>query len=315
MSLDADAITDRRRLKRRLFLWRFGAIVAVAVALIALLAQEGVLPHRAQIARVEISGLITDDREMQKLLKTLGDDRAVKAVILSIDSPGGTTTGAEALYTSVRKLAAKKPVVATLGTVAASGGYIAALSADHIVARGNTLTGSIGVLFEWAQFSGLLDKIGVEMQEVKSAPLKAEPNPFHKPSPEAIAATRDLIASSYDWFLDLVAERRKLDAATARKLGDGRVYTGWQAIENRLVDEIGGEEQAVQWLAKVHNVPANLPVQDWQPERPEDGIGLFGARALGEALATGVAVLAGKTLQSKRLTLDGLTSLWHPDPR
>lgn len=315
MSLDADAITDRRRLKRRLFLWRFGAIVAVAVALIALLAQEGVLPHRAQIARVEISGLITDDREMQKLLKTLGDDRAVKAVILSIDSPGGTTTGAEALYTSVRKLAAKKPVVATLGTVAASGGYIAALSADHIVARGNTLTGSIGVLFEWAQFSGLLDKIGVEMQEVKSAPLKAEPNPFHKPSPEAIAATRDLIASSYDWFLDLVAERRKLDAATARKLGDGRVYTGWQAVENRLVDEIGGEEQAVQWLAKVHNVPANLPVQDWLPERPEDGIGLFGARALGEALATGIAVLAGKTLQSKRLTLDGLTSLWHPDPR
>lgn len=315
MSLDADAITDRRRLKRRLFLWRSGAIVAAAAALIAFLATGDILPHRAQIARVEINGIITDDRDMQRLFAKLGDNKAVKAVILSIDSPGGTTTGAEALYASVRKLAAKKPVVATLGTVAASGGYIAALSADHIVARGNTLTGSIGVIFEWAQFAGLLDKIGVEMQEVKSAPLKAEPNPFHKPSPEALAATRLLIASSYDWFLGLVAERRKLDSATARKLGDGRVYTGWQAVENRLVDEIGGEEQAVQWLAKTRNIPANLPIQDWVPERPEESLGFFGARAAGEAFATGVAALAEKTLQSKRLTLDGLTSLWHPEPR
>ncbi|HEX7776846.1 MAG TPA: signal peptide peptidase SppA [Parvibaculum sp.] len=315
MSFDADALTDRRRLKRRLFFWRFGAVVAAVVALIALLSAGGMHFHRAQIARVEITGIITDDRDMQTLLGQLADDPSIKAVILSIDSPGGTTTGAEALYTSVRKLAAKKPVVAVLGTLAASGGYIAAISADHIVARGNTLTGSIGVLFEWAQVAGLMDKIGVEMREVKSAPLKAEPNPFHKASPEAVAAMQDLISSSYDWFVGLVAERRKLDLATARKLGDGRVYTGWQAAKNGLVDEVGGEDEAVAWLAKTRNINAGLPVEDWAPDRPDAGFSPFGSHAAAQVLAETVEVLAGKTLQTKRLTLDGLTSVWHAEPR
>ncbi|MDR3500339.1 MAG: signal peptide peptidase SppA [Parvibaculum sp.] len=313
MSFDADALTDRRRLKRRLFFWRFGAVVAAAVALVVLFSPDGLRFHRAQIARVEITGIITDDRDMQEMLGKLADDPAIKAVILSIDSPGGTTTGAEALYASVRKLAAKKPVVAVLGTLAASGGYIAAISADHIVARGNTLTGSIGVLFEWAQVAGLMDKLGVEMREVKSAPLKAEPNPFHKASPEAVAAMQDLISSSYDWFLGLVAERRKLDPATARKLGDGRVYTGWQAVKNGLVDEVGGEDEAIRWLAKARNVNPDLPVEDWAPERPDAGFSPFGSRAAAEVLAETVEVLAGKTLQTKRLTLDGLTSVWHAD--
>ncbi|MFZ2469876.1 MAG: signal peptide peptidase SppA [Parvibaculum sedimenti] len=313
MSFDADAITDRRRLKRRLFFWRFAAVVAAAVAILAAIGTTRF--HHTQIARVEITGIITDDRDMQKLLKELGDDRAVKAVILSIDSPGGTTTGAEALYIGVRQLAAKKPVVATLGTVAASGGYIAALSADHIVARGNTLTGSIGVLFEWPQFAGLMEKLGIEVQSVKSAPLKAEPAPYHKPSPEALAATRDLVVSSYDWFLGLVQERRKLDAATAKKLGDGRVYTGWQAVQNKLVDEIGGEDEAVKWLTTMRKVPTGLPVEDWAPEREDEGYGSFAGQAAGTALAAGIEALAGKTLQTKRLTLDGLTSVWHPDAR
>lgn len=314
MSFDADALADRRRLKRRLIFWRSGAVIAVAIALIALAAKSSSF-HRAQIARVEVNGLITDDREMQELLQDLRDDPAIKAVILSIDSPGGTTTGSEALYESVRKVSEKKPVVAVLGTVAASGGYIAALSADHVVARGNTLTGSIGVLFQWAQLSGLMEKIGIDVQSVKSAPLKAEPDPFHKPSPEALAVTRDLIASSYDWFLGLVAERRGLDPAVARKLGDGRVYTGFQAVKNGLVDEIGGEEQALAWLSKEHKLSPALPVETWEPKRPEDGFGLFGAKAMGEAFASGIAALAGKTLQTKTLTLDGLTSVWQAEPR
>lgn len=313
MSFDADAITDRRRLKRRLFFWRFAAVVAVVLAILAAIGTTRF--HHAQIARVEITGIITDDRAMQDLLKQLADDHAVKAVILSIDSPGGTTTGAEALYTKVRQLAAKKPVVATLGTVAASGGYIAALSADHIVARGNTLTGSIGVLFEWPQFAGLMDKLGIEVQSVKSAPLKAEPEPYHKPSPEALAATRDLVVSSYDWFLGLVQERRKLDAATAKKLGDGRVYTGWQAVQNKLVDEIGGEDEAVKWLTSVRKIPTGLPVEDWAPEQEDATYGSFTGQAAGQVLAAAIETLAGKTLQTKRLTLDGLTSVWHPDAR
>jgi len=313
VTIDADALADRRQLKRNLTLWRFAAVAALGLALLTFTMRDTPLFHRTQIARVEISGIITDDRDLQKLLKDLRDDNSVKGVILAINSPGGTTTGAEALYDSVRYLAEKKPVVAVLGTVAASGGYIAALSADHIVARGNTLTGSIGVLFQWTQLSGLMDKVGIEMQEVKSAPLKAEPNPYHKPSPAALAVTRDLIQSSYDWFLNLVSTRRHMDMAEARKLGDGRVYTGFQAVGNGLVDEIGGEAQAVAWLAKTAHISASLPVVTREPDRPADQFGLLGARALGEGFATGLASLAGKTLQTKTLTLDGLTSVWQAE--
>lgn len=315
MTIDADALADRRQLKRNLTLWRFAAVAALGLALLVATLDNGKLVHRSQIARVEINGIITDDRDMQNLLADLREDSAVKGVILAINSPGGTTTGAEALYESVRHLAEKKPVVAVLGTVAASGGYIAALSADHVVARGNTLTGSIGVLFQWTQLSGLMDKVGIEMQEVKSAPLKAEPNPFHKPSPAALAVTRDLITSSYDWFLGLVVERRHMDLAQARKLGDGRVYTGFQAAQNGLVDEIGGEAQAIAWLAKTSSISPDLPVETRAPDRLDDQFGLLGARALGEGFATGLASLAGKTLQTKTLTLDGLTSVWQADPQ
>lgn len=313
MSLDADTLTDRRRLKRRLFLWRAGAIAAAAIALFAFLAEGGFRLPRAQIARVTIDGIIVDDRRQHEMLEKIAEDDNVKAVILSIDSPGGTTTGAEALYEAVRKLSEEKPVVAVLGTVAASGGYIAAISADHIVARGNTITGSIGVIFQWTQLEELLSNIGVEMKEVKSSPLKAEPSPFHEADPEAIKVTKEMIDSSYDWFLRLVAERRKMDDTASRTLGDGRVYTGWQAVENGLVDELGGEERAIAWLASEHGINEELPVEDWAPVYPAElGLAGFTGRALGEAAVTAIDGLAEKTLQTKRLTLDGLTSLWQP---
>ncbi|HAC58093.1 signal peptide peptidase SppA [Parvibaculum sp.] len=312
MSLDADTLADRRRLKRRLFLWRAGAIVAVLAALIVLVAEDGSLLPGAQIARVSVTGIIVDDRAQQEMLEKIAKDDHVKAVILSIDSPGGTTTGAEALFASVRQVAEEKPVVAVLGTVAASGGYIAAISADHIVARGNTITGSIGVLFQWTQIEELLDSIGVEMKEVKSAPLKAEPNPFHKTSPEAIRATQAMLDTSYAWFLRLVSERRGMDETRTRELGDGRVYTGWQAIENGLIDQVGGEEEALAWLESEHGIQRDLPVKDWEPVYPELGMAGFAGQALGEAALTTIEGLSGKTLQTKRLTLDGLTSLWQP---
>ncbi len=312
MSLDADTLADRRRLKRRLFLWRAGAIAAVLAALIVLVAEDGSLLPGAQIARVSITGIIVDDRTQQDMLEKIAKDDNVKAVILSIDSPGGTTTGAEALFASVRQVAEEKPVVAVLGTVAASGGYIAAISADHIVARGNTITGSIGVLFQWTQIEELLDSIGVEMKEVKSAPLKAEPNPFHKTSPEAIRATQAMLDTSYAWFLRLVSERRGMDETRTKELGDGRVYTGWQAIENGLIDQVGGEEEALAWLESEHGIQRDLPVKDWEPVYPELGMAGFAGQALGEAALTTIEGLSGKTLQTKRLTLDGLTSLWQP---
>lgn len=313
MSLDADTLADRRRLKRRLFFWRAGAVLALAVALIVLTADRGISFGEAHIARVTVGGIIVDDRYQLEMLEQIASDSSVKAVILSIDSPGGTTTGAEALYEGVRALAEEKPVVAVLGTVAASGGYIAALSADHIVARGNTITGSIGVLFQWTQLEELLGNIGVEMKEVKSAPLKAEPSPFHKADPRAIKATQDMVDASYRWFIGLVSEQRGMDEAAARAVGDGRVFTGWQAVENGLVDALGGEEVAIDWLSSEHGIDAELPVNDWQPGYPGSGFSGFLGRAAGEAALVTIDGLSGKTQQAKRLTLDGLTSLWQPD--
>ena len=313
MSLDADTLADRRRLKRRLFFWRAGAVLALAVALIVLTADRGISFGEAHIARVTIGGIIVDDRYQLDMLEKIAADSSVKAVTLSIDSPGGTTTGAEALYEEVRELAQEKPVVAVLGTVAASGGYIAAISADHIVARGNTITGSIGVLFQWTQLEELLGNIGVEMKEVKSAPLKSEPSPFRKADPRAIKATQDMVDASYGWFIGLVSERRGMDEAAARTVGDGRVFTGWQAVENGLVDALGGEDAAIDWLSSEHGIDAELPVNDWLPSYPGSGFSGFLGRAAGEAALVTIDGLSGKTQQTKRLTLDGLTSLWQPD--
>ncbi|NIJ43142.1 protease-4 [Parvibaculum indicum] len=315
MSIDADTITDRRRMKRRLSLWRIVAIVAVAVALIATSLQSGLFPPSEQIARIRLEGVIVDDPTLADLLRKVRDDKSVKAVILYINSPGGTASAAEAVYENVRGIAEKKPVVAVLGTVAASGGYIAALSADHIVARGNTITGSIGVIFQWTQLQELMGKLGIEMREVKSAPLKAEPNPFTETSPEALKATEALIQSSYRWFLGLVQERRGFDEATTRKLGDGRVYTGFQAMENGLIDEVGGEQAALAWLRKERRIGERLPVRDWTPEEDEFGITDLVGQAMARAALSTMEGLSQKTLHTKRLTLDGLTSLWHPEAR
>ena len=314
MSLDIETIIDRRRLKRRLSLWRVAALIALGLAVLALLPNTGFGPTGAHVARVTLSGLIVDDRAQQDLIREIGEDANVEALILYIDSPGGTTTGSEALYETVREVAKTKPVVAVLGTVAASGGYIAALSADHIVARGNTITGSIGVLFQLTEVTGLMEKLGVDVGFVRSGPLKAEPNMFGTPSAEALRSTQAIVDASFDWFVGLVVERRKLEEANARILSDGRVYTGWQALENGLIDAIGGEDVARTWLFDEHDIDTALPTEDWTVEEDAE----FGSLT-GEAAARFIGlVLSGlseKTLSTKGLTLDGLVSVWHPEPQ
>lgn len=321
MTLQAEYISDRRRLKRRLRLWRAFAMIAFVGALIAVFVsnrqQDGLL-FGNHIARVSISGVITDDVKQQKLLTKLGKNKRVKAVILRINSPGGTTTGSEALFASIRKLSKQKPVVAVLGTVAASGGYIAALGADYIVARGNTITGSIGVIFQWAQVTELLGKIGVKMETVKSGPLKGQPSPFTVTTEEARKAVEEMVKDSFEWFVGLVSDRRPIDLVQARILADGRIYTGRIAAKNKLVDEVGGEEVALKWLQKKHRIKPGIKIVDWQANRTDDfGFGSYIGRAILQALGLdtlfGNLVLAGKALKPERLSLDGLISVWQPE--
>ena len=167
---------------------------------------------------------------------------------MHINSPGGTTAGSEQLYDALMRLKAKKPLVVVVEGLAASGGYITAIAADHIVAQQSSLVGSIGVLFQFPNFTELMKTVGVKVEEVKSSPLKAAPNGFEPTSPEARAALDALVKDSYAWFRGLVKERRGMDDALLEKVADGRVFTGRQAVELKLVDQLGDEKTAVAWL-------------------------------------------------------------------
>ena len=267
---EARHIYERRRLRRRLGLWRVAAVVAVALAAGAWFWRDAALgPY---VARYTVAGVIFDDPARDAMFREIAEDEDVEALILRIDSPGGTVPGSEALYQAVRTVAARKPVAAVMGEVAASGGYIAALSADRIIARGGTITGSIGVLAEYPNVEELLDMVGVDVRKIASGPLKAEPSPFHEPDPEAIAYAETLIADSYEWFVGLVADRRALGIERARALGDGRVFTGRMALEEGLIDAIGGEAEARAWLTEMRGVPSDAPVRDVEPNREDDGL-------------------------------------------
>ena len=183
---------------------------------------------------------------------------------MHINSPGGTTAGSEQLYDALVRLKAKKPLVVVVEGLAASGGYIAAIAADHIIAQQSSLVGSIGVLFQYPNFTELLKTVGVKVEEVKSSPLKAAPNGFEPTSPEARAALDALVKDSYAWFRGLVKERRGMDDALLEKVADGRVFTGRQAIDLKLVDQLGDEKTAVAWLVAEKKVKSELPVRDYK---------------------------------------------------
>jgi protease-4 len=270
---DGHHLYERRRLRRRIGFWRLVALLAVVGAAAALAWQAA--PDPTRIARVEITGTIFDDAERDAMLARAARDERIAAVVVRIDSPGGTVAGSEALYEALREVAERKPLVAVIGEVAASGGYIAALAADRIVARGNSITGSIGVIAEFPNIERLLDTLGIGFSRVASAPLKAEPSPFRAPSPDVLAAQQAVIADAYDWFVGLVAERRRLTDARARELGDGRIYSGRQALAASLIDEIGGEDAALAWLRQARGIDADIPVRDLRPSSdPLDRIGL-----------------------------------------
>ncbi|MGO9004345.1 MAG: signal peptide peptidase SppA [Beijerinckiaceae bacterium] len=317
MPIEPNYLVDRRSLQRKLSFWRVAAvallIVAIAVAGLRLSGSFGPLTLTPHIARLSIQGVITGDRGTLKLIGDI-EKSSADAVLISIESPGGTTTGAERLYEAIRKLAAKKPTVAVVGTVAASGAYIAAIGADRIVARGNSLVGSIGVLVQYPNFAKLLDTVGVKMEAVKSSPLKAEPSGYEPTSPEVRAALESLVADSYAWFKELVKDRRQLTEKELASVANGRVFTGRQSIDLKLVDQIGGESEAVDWLEREKGVPKGLPIRDWKLDRSLERLGLLGMSArLAEALGLpGLAdVLArGQTLGDARL-LDGLVSIWQ----
>ena len=282
-ALERDFYEERRRKWRRSAFWRGFAVAAVLALVVAWFAADDVSVGGDEIARVEVSGLITDDLKRDEMLEAIADAERVRAVVVRVNSPGGTTAGSEALYASLRRVAAKKPVVAVLSEVAASGGYVAAIGTDHIVGRGNTLTGSIGVIMEYPDLTGVMARLGIGLETVRSSELKAEPSPFRPTNPQARALDQALVAESYGWFRDLVGERRALEGPALDAVANGAVFTGRLALENGLIDQIGGETEAVAWLESQDSALGDLPVRDWKVERER---GLW-ARFLSSAASSG----------------------------
>ncbi len=320
MSLDADAVVDRRRMRRKLTFWRVTAVVValtgIAAGVFAVAPGGTLAPRGDYIARIKVQGLIRDNQDRVEALARLARSRA-RAVILHIDSPGGTTAGSEQLYDSLRELQAKKPMVVVVDGLAASGAYIAALSADHIIAQDTALVGSIGVIFQYPNFTQILKTVGIQVESIKSSPLKAAPSGFEPTSPEARAAIESVVLDSYAWFKGLVKNRRKMDDEQLARVSDGRVFTGRQAVPLKLADELGNEKTALAWLEKEKKVPADTRVRDYSlaPRFEElsflhlaawtfDAVGL-------RAVARGMRDW-GASEAVERLNLDGLLALWHP---
>ena len=319
MTEETEIVLDRRRLRRSVTFWRAAGVGALALA-IGAIALPGetltTLLEQPQIARVAIEGTILENRDQLKMLDKIAGDSKVAALLVYVNSPGGTTTGGEAIYEALRKVAVKKPVVAQFGTVAASAGYIVGMGTDHIVSRGNTITGSIGVIAQWPEVASMLDKLGVKVNEIKSGSLKATPSMFLPLDEGGRKVTQGMVDEGFRWFLSLVETRRGLKTADIAGLEQGRIFSGREALTLKLVDEIGGEDEAVAWLTEKRGIAKDLKVVNWKPSAV-DGWGFPKAQA---SLEGGIAAAAAKELvrtatsaaHLDTLTLDGLVSVWHP---
>lgn len=320
MALETDALLDRRLLRRKVTFWRAVAVLVAIVAFVAVgvmgARRLGLLPGAQHVARVEIKGVITQNADLVRMLEGISTNSNIRGLIVTIDSPGGTVAGSEALYTAIRKVAEAKPTVAVMEGTAASGGYIAAIGTDHIVARETTVTGSIGVIAQFPNVARLLNSWGVQVEAIRSAPLKATPSGVEPTSPEALAAMREMVNDSYEWFQRLVRERRSLTEAELRAVADGRIYIGRRAQGLKLIDQLGGESEARAWLVS-RGVASGLRIQQYRPTRRSN-------LPMITAMAAGIAEAAGLTEWSERLrttsiatqiersALDGVLAVWQP---
>jgi len=304
MSLETDLLLDRRRLKRRLSYWRVATVLAVLVAGTALLARSGAVVGGRHVARLTISGIITEDRKLTEAVTKAAKDPLVVALIVSVNSPGGSVAGGESLHEAIKAVAATKPVVAVMGGTAASAGYMVSVPAARIFAREATLTGSIGVILETGEASGLLSKLGLTAEAITSGPLKDQPSFTHGLSPQGRDVLHALVLDMYDQFVGMVAEGRHMSPDQVRALADGRAYTGRQALKLGLIDAIGGEGEARVWLAEQRNIAQTVPVQELRADS-------LAARTFGASLG-GAFGEALKAVIGQRLTLDGAWSIWQP---
>jgi len=283
MNITPDYLIERKRTKRQLTKWKIFALVLIIF--IFFIASNNfsstnritgsTFPVVDHIASVRINDIIFDDFKRVRKLAEIEKDDKVKALIVNINSQGGSVVGSEMLYNALRKISESKPVVVVMESVAASGGYLASLGGDYIIAHNGTITGSIGVIMQSAEITELAEAVGVKFNNFKSDELKASPNPTEKLTPEARQATMDSIYEVYDYFIEIVATRRNLDLEYVKKLADGRIYSGRQALDLKLIDAIGNEDTALKWLQEKKGISKDLDVVDVKLSRKDKWIDIL----------------------------------------
>lgn len=301
MTHDAETLVERQKLRRRLLFWRILFVVALIVVGILAFGRVQGEASGAYVALLDVNGVIESDRVRDEAIEDVAQDGNAKALILRINSPGGTFVGGEALFIALQRVAEEKPVVVVMDDVAASAGYMIAMAGEHIIARRGTITGSIGVIFPTTDVVDFFDNLGITFENIKSDPLKANPSPFERTLPEAREWAQIVVDDMQKVFVGIVDDGRPdLDRAAIELLADGRIYTGTQALENGLIDELGGEREARAWLLAQHEICEGLPVRNVEVE---------------EELPWYLEMVreAGKSVLPEPLTLDGLLALWQPE--
>lgn len=302
MPFSADQLLDRMQLKKRVSRWRNTAVIALV-----LLAIVGVTKNRdglgvgeSYVASVSIEGLILEDQDRLKTLRELRDDSSVKALIIRVDSPGGTIVGGESLYKEIRQIADKKPVVAVMGSMATSGGYMTAMAANRIFAYEGTITGSIGVLLQTADITELAHKLGVNFVTLKTSELKGAPSPLEKMTPNVAKHMQENIDQAGAMFVSMVAEARHLSKVEVDAISDGRIFMGNEAIKVKLVDAIGNEENALEWLKTTNKIDKSLKIhhRELMPEKT--------------GIAKIFSVFAGNQNYVNQVLNGGIMALWSP---
>ena len=207
-----------------------------------------------KIAVVELRGVILQSEDVVKQIKKFREDKSVKAILLHVDSPGGGVAASQEIYEEVRKTRERKPIVVSMASLAASGGYYVSCGATKIVANRGTLTGSIGVISEFFRFDPLLNKVGVSVNTIKSGKLKDAGSPFREMAPTEKKYFQDLMDGVHKQFMAVVEQERKLPHETVTELSDGRVFTGEQAVALGLIDTTGTFEDAIEITAKLAHI-------------------------------------------------------------
>lgn len=255
--------SETKGYRRRLFFWRTISFITVAIIVYLSFENKEKSSSNDYIANYNISGLLISADEIIEDLEELKLNNEVNSIIISVDSPGGTTVSAEEIYLKLKEVSLVKPTVIVMRNIATSGAYLLSLGGDVIFSRENTITGSIGVLLQWARVDEALSKLGIEVNEVKSGKLKAEPDFFGEIDEEAQQVTKEIIDETFEWFIRIVKVERNLNPSEIYTISDGRIFTGRQAIELNLVDEIGDKNDAKIWLVENKEIDSNSPIIDY----------------------------------------------------